>query len=146
MGNFFNIQDLLSKESSPIHLNISICTEIQTMLFITKILSEFIQKISFMEAGQIGGNFLQSSGCILLHIKWFQTDLSSISAFEPFYFLVMFFETSVEQANLEVLYKLTWSIIIKGYSMNYSAKNENFMFSSLYMKLCLRSSPTRPLT
>lgn len=53
MGNFFNIQDLLSKESSPIHLNISICTEIQTMLFITKILSEFIQKISFMEAGQM---------------------------------------------------------------------------------------------
>ena len=97
-----------------------------------------------MEAGQMVA-FLQSSGCILLHIKWFQTDLSSISAFEPFY-LLMFFQPSVEQANLEVLYKLTWSIIIKGYSMNYSAKNENFVFSSLYMKLFLRSSPTRPLT
>ena len=53
--------------------------------------------------------------------------LLGISAFEPFSFS-LFFQPSLEQAILEVLSKLTWSILFKGCLIIYSAKNDNFMF------------------
>ena len=71
--------------------------------------------------------FVQSSDCILLlnlrDLKFLKLFLNGsrqtflgISAFEPFSFS-LFFQPSLEQAILEVLSKLTWSILFNGCPM-----------------------------